>query len=229
MLETESTRGYLPENVSNEYVEETCARLQDMSLADFVSKGVGFFDGGIKKQDRLTMLGLFAEGTMRVLIVPHDSVMSLPVRAAVVVVMGTQYVSAGEMSSKSGDRQVHDYSLPKIVRMQSRAVRHSGAGHFFLFCQAEATDTLTRFLNDGLPLESELMESSVLMDWMRAQKGDWKGRKQDLVDALSFSFLARRVVTNPSYYDCSTRDRNETLSRMVDGLVEQVSWTQEES
>ncbi|KXN86403.1 Putative helicase mug81 [Leucoagaricus sp. SymC.cos] len=222
MLEMESTRGYLPENVSNNYIEDVCTRLQDTSLVDYVSKGVGFFHGGIKKQDRLTMLGLFAEGIIRVLIVPHDSVASLPVRAAVVVVMGTQYVSVGETASKSGDRQVHDYSLSKIVRMQSRAVRHSGAGHFFLFCQAEAKDTLTRFLNEGLPLESELLEGSVVVDWMKAQKVDWRQKKQDLVDALSFSFFARRVVTNPSYYDCSTQARNESLSRIVDGLIEQV-------
>lgn len=223
MLETESMRGYLPENISNEYIEDICTRLQDASLADFVSKGVGFFHSGIKKQDRLLMLGLFAEGAIRVLIVPHDSAMSLPVRAAVVVVMGTQYVSVTETSSSTGDRQVQDYSLAKIVRMQSRAVRHSGAGHFFLFCQAEAKDTLTRFLNDGLPLESELLKSSVLVDWMKAQKVDWNSKKQDLVDALSFSFLSRRVVTNPAYYDCSSKDRNENLSRIVDALVEEVS------
>ncbi|KAF5363477.1 hypothetical protein D9756_000504 [Leucocoprinus leucothites] len=222
MLEMESTRGYLPENASDEYVEDVCARLQDASLADFASKGIGFFHGGIKKQDRLLMLGLFAEGILRVLIVPRDSVTSLPVRAAVVVVMGTQYVSTGE-TSNLGDRQVLDYSLPEIVRMQSRAVRHSGAGHFFLFCQAEARDTLTRFLNDGLPLESDLAESPVVVEWMKAQKVNWEEKKQDLIDALSFSFLARRVVTNPSYYDYSSEDRNESLSRIIDGLVESAS------
>lgn len=229
MLEIESTRGYLPESISNEYVEDICARLQDASLVDFVSKGVGFFHGGVKKQDRLLMLALFAEGAIRVLIVPHESAMSLPVRAAVVVVMGTQYFGLSELSSSASDRQVQDYSLAEIVRMQSRAVRHSGTGHFFLFCQAETKDTLTRFLNDGLPLESELLDTSVLMEWMKAQKVDWKQRKQDLMDALSFSFLARRIITNPSYYDCSSSDRNENLSRIVDRLVEEAHQTQSES
>ncbi|KAF9451641.1 Sec63-domain-containing protein [Macrolepiota fuliginosa MF-IS2] len=225
MLEMESTRGYLPDSVSNNYIEDICTRLQDISLVDFVSKGIGFFHGGIKKQDRLLMLGLFAEGAIRVLIVPHDSAMSLPVRAAVVVVMSTQYVNVAEASSLSSDRarQVQDYSLPKIVRMQSRAVRQTGTGHFFLFCQAEAKDTLTRFLHDGLPLESELLESPVLVNWMKAQKGDWRQKEQDLMDVLSFSFLSRRAVTNPSYYDCSSKDWSENLSRIVDGLVEEVS------
>ncbi|KAJ3573353.1 hypothetical protein NP233_g2488 [Leucocoprinus birnbaumii] len=225
ILEMESTRGYLPENVSDEYVEDACARLEDASLADFVNKGIGFFHSGIRKRDRLAILSLFAEGTLRALIVPHDSILSLPVRAAVVVVMGTQYVSTGDTASSAGDRQILDYSLSKIVCMQSRAVRHSGPGHFFLFCQAEARDTLTRFLNDGLPLESELSESSVVVDWMQGQKVDWREKKQDLIDILSFSFLARRLVTNPSYYDSSSQDRNESLSRFVDRLVEQASQT----
>lgn len=223
MLEMESTRGYLPDGVTNEYIEDRCARLQDVSLADFIGKGVGIFHSGIKRQDRLLILGLFAEGAIRVLIVPHDSIMSLPVRAAVVVVMGTQYIDFAESSSNTGDRQVRDYSLAKIVRMQSHAVRHSSAGHFFLFCQAEAKDTLARFLNDGLPLESELLETPVLVNWMKTQKVDWEQKKQDLVDLLSFSFLSRRVATNPSYYGCLSKDRNENLSRIVDELVEQTS------
>ena len=220
-LEMESARGYIPETTSDEYIEDACVRLQDASLADFVSKGVGFFHGGIKKQDRLIILGLYAEGIIRVLIVPHDSVMSLPVRAAVVIVMGTQYIGTTERS-KSGDHQVLDYSLSTIVRMQSHAVRHSGAGHFFLFCQAEAKDTLTRFLSDGLPLESQIAKASTVVEWLKTRKSDWKDKKQDLINILSFSFLARRVATNPSYYDCTSTDRNGNLSRIVDGLFEQV-------
>jgi antiviral helicase SLH1 len=220
MLEMESSRGYLPDRIPDEYIEDVCARLNDTSLVDFISKGIGFFHGGVNKHDRLLMLGLFVEGAMRVLVVPHDSALSLPVRAAVVVVMGTQYFGLPGPSSDSSDRQLQDYSLAKIVRMQSRAVRHSETGHFFLFCQVEAKDTLTRFLNDGLPLESELLDSPLLMEWMKAQNLDWRRQKQDLMDVLSFSFLSRRMVTNPSYYDCSSKGKNENLSRIVDRLLE---------
>lgn len=220
MLEMESSRGYLPEKVPDEYIEGVCAQLNDTSLMDFISKGIGFFHSGINKHDRLLMLGLFVERAMRVLVVPHDSAMSLPVRAAVVVVMGTQYFSLPSTSSDSSDRQLQDYSLAKIIRMQSRAVRHSEIGHFYLFCQVEAKDTLTRFLNDGLPLESELLGSPVLMEWIKAQNLDWRRQKQDLVDVLSFSFLSRRIVTNPSYYDCPPEGKNPNLSRIVDRLLE---------
>ena len=115
---------------------------------------------------------------------------------------------------------MRDYSLEELVRMQGRAVRHNGAGHFHLFCQAEAKDTFLRFLTDGLPLESRLLEGDQLRSWYRQQRS--LGRiqtKQDGVDALSFTFLAHRLQTNPAFYDASPHgSKSDRLSRIVDEL-----------
>ena len=103
--------------------------------------------------------------------------------------------------------------------MQSKAVRHNGAGRFYLLCQAEGKDTITRFLNDGLPLESELLETETLRAWYKARRKDGTiGDKQQGVDVLSFTFLARRLVSNPAYYDARSIAVNELLSRIVDKL-----------
>ncbi|KAJ6539226.1 Sec63-domain-containing protein [Mycena capillaripes] len=212
-LEQETEKGYLPEGVAQDRLEDYLVRLRDASLVDVVSRGIGFFHEGIHKPDRNLMLELYAEGIIRVLIVPRDSCWTLPVRAAVVVVMGTQYAHA---EAEGADRQLRDYGLTELVRMQSRAVRHSGAGHFHLFCQAEGKDTFIRFLNDGLPLESGLLDSPELRAWYTAHA---RLDKQQLVDALSFTFLAHRIATNPTYYDCVSSSRDENLSRIVDDLV----------
>ncbi|KAF7968884.1 hypothetical protein HWV62_28912 [Athelia sp. TMB] len=215
-LNMETERGFLSAEVPADHIEEYLVRLQDSSLADFVSRGVGFFHDGIPKPDRTLMLELYAEGIIRVLIVPRDSCWTLPVRAACVVVMGTQYV---HMEGDGAERKVCEYELAELVRMQGRAVRHAGAGRFHLFCQAEVKDTITRFLTEGLPLESQLLESGELEAWHRAQvaSGALRGRQQ-AVDALSFTFLARRVVSNPVYYDATPGARDESLSRIVDAL-----------
>ena len=71
-----------------------------------------------------------------------------------------------------------------------------------------------RFLNDGLPLESDLVDSPELRVWAKAHLD-----KQQLVDMLSFTFLAHRIVTNPTYYDSVSSSRDENLSRIVDDLV----------
>jgi antiviral helicase SLH1 len=217
----ESEKGFVPLGFSGDYVEDYLVRIQDHSLVDFISRGVGFFHDGIPKPDRKLMLELYAEGIIRVLVVPRDSCWTLPVRAASVVVMGTQYVY---VEAEGSDRQLRDYELPELVRMQSRAVRHSGSGYFHLFCQAEAKDSFTRFLNDGLPLESQLLETHDLETWYHKQvRGDRIVGKQQAVDMLSFTFLARRVVSNPMYYDVTAGSRDENLSQIVDKLDEKVS------
>ncbi|KAJ6629115.1 Sec63-domain-containing protein [Mycena sp. CBHHK59/15] len=209
-LEAETDRGYLPDGMLQEHLEDYLARLHDPSLVDIVSRGIGFFHEGILRPDRTLMLELYAEGIVRVLIAPREACWTLPVRAAVVVVLGTQYAADG------ADRQLRGYALTELARMQSRAVRHSGAGHFHLFCPAEGKDTFVRFLADGLPLESALLGSPELHAWVaRHVQRD----KQQLVDALSFTFLAHRIATNPTYYDCVSDSRDENLSRIVDDLV----------
>ena len=218
-LEMETARGYIPDHVSDDVVSDYAARFRDFSLLDFITKGVGFFHPGIDKADRILMLDMFSEGVIRVLIVPKDSCWSVPVRAPVVIVMGTQYVHVGE---DGASRQIKDYSLTELVRMQSLAVQQSDNGHFYLFCQAEALETYSRFLDDGLPLESLLPESRTLRDWIKSFFGA-KLDKQHIMDVLSFTFLAQRVMSNPSYYGFKLRNQEESLSAIVDQLVEAIT------
>lgn len=217
VLESETDKGYLLDGVDPYHLEHLMTKIEDVSLVEFMTRGIGFYYEGMTRSDRTRTLELYADGIIRVLIVPHDSCWTLPVRAATVVVMGTQYL---HLASGGDERQLRDYRLEELVHMQGRGVRHHGnGGHFYLFCQAEAKDTITRFLHDGLPLESQLLENSDLKRWYKARKqaGDIRNR-QDGVDALSFTFLARRVMSNPIYYDASTGSRDDVLSRIVDTL-----------
>lgn len=219
-LNTEIERGFLPQSVPPLYVEDYSARLQDLTLVDFVTRGVGIFHSGMSKVDRNLILESFAEGVVRVLLAPRDACWQLPVRAGAVVVMGTQYM---HFEGDGSGSQLRDYSLVDVVQMQSRAVRHDSPGHFFLFCQAETRDTFSKFLAEGLPLESELLDSSVFEKWYQERRGDGSIRnKQDAVQALSFTLLARRLVSNPVYYDMEVGSQNEVLSRIVDRLEEPV-------
>jgi antiviral helicase SLH1 len=147
--------------------------------------------------------------------VARDACWTLPVRAAVVVVIGTQYYTAQEDGT---GRQLRKYTLEELVHMQGRAVRHGEMGHFHLFCQAEDKDTYMRFLEDGLPLESRLLRSNQLRQWYKHHRDREHIRnRQEGVQALSWTFLARRVASNPTYYD-NGGTRDECLSRIVDEL-----------
>jgi antiviral helicase SLH1 len=221
-LETGSETGYLPSDISAESLQSYINRLQDRGLSDFISKGVGFFShSGLHKQDRATILELYAVGIVRVLVVAREACWTLPVRAAVVVVMGTQYFT---VRNDGAERQLRNYTLEELVHMQGRAVvRHGDMGHFHLFCQAEDKDTYTRFLEGGLPLESRLLGSDQLRQWYKHHRDRGHIRnKQEGVQALSWTFLARRAASNPTYYD-SKGIRDECLSRIVDELEESIN------
>ncbi|KAH9943329.1 Sec63-domain-containing protein [Epithele typhae] len=213
-----ASNGFLPRDADAARLADVLRRVRDRELADLLARGVGLWHDGLVRPDRLLALELYAEGLVRVLVVPRDAAGALPVRGATVVVLGTQYVHAP--AGADTERQLREYPLQEVVRMQGKAVRHDGRGRFFLFCQAEGKDTVTRFLDDGLPLESRLLETDALRRWWKDRRADGGGvaDKQAAVDVLSFTFLARRLVSNPAYYDARSTAVNDLLSRIVDDL-----------
>ena len=209
--------GFLPESVSVFEAEGRIASLQEYDLANFASRGVGIIHKHIPIAARQVLLELFAEGLIRVLIIAREAVRSLPVQAGAVVVLGTQYI---EFDPSTSERRLKDYTLVEVVDMQSHAVQQSESGHFTLFCPVEDGERFSKFLtDDGLPLESQLLESELLPQWHKKKTEEGTIRnKQDAIDALSFTFLARRVVSNPAYYDLLHGSYSDILSRMVDRL-----------
>ncbi|KAF8493511.1 Sec63-domain-containing protein [Gautieria morchelliformis] len=211
------TRAFLGRGASAEDVEICLRRLHNSALSNLISHGIGIFHEGMHRADRTLMLQLYLEGIIRVLIVPREACWTVPVRASVVIVMGAQCIS----QISESDRQLRAYTIQEVAKMQACAVRPGQSGAFHLFCQAEQRDTFTRFLDEGLPLESTLMDSEVLNDWLQdMRKRGSIASKQDFVDALSFTYLARRLETNPLYYDGSPGKREHDISRHVDRLWE---------
>ncbi|THH12262.1 hypothetical protein EW145_g150 [Phellinidium pouzarii] len=202
-------QGYLPAHTSPDALEPNLARLQDPTLADLIMRGIGIFHDGMSRPDRALMLELYAEGIVRVLIIPRDACCMCALTGGVGADGGWR------------DRQVVDYTLAEIVHMQGRAARHALPGNFHLFCQAEGHETLARFLDEGLPLESTLHESPLFSDWLSVR---WKNGsitaadRQQTMDILSWTYLARRIESNPMYYGALSEACDRPLSRLVDRL-----------
>jgi len=214
-VQKEAARGYIPPDVSDDLLHDYCARLQDRSLIDFVVKGIGFFHSRINRADRLLILEMYAEGIISVLLAPRETCWSIPVRAVVVIVMGTQSLY---VEKEWADRQLKDYTIRELSRMQSRAVQQTGTGYFHLFCPGESLDTYTRFLENGLPLESDLLEPDNLGRWQSIFKH--RSTRKQLGDFLSFTYLSRRITSNPTYYGFKSRDRTVNTSSVVDQITE---------
>ena len=221
LADLNNIRGFVPPHVDQNGLEFRLARLRDRTLFDFVSKGVGFYHEGVGKGDLALILQMYVEGIIRVLIVPRRSCWSLPVRAGVVIIMGTQYVVGGGDKS---DRQVRDYDLEEMVRMQGRAIRPDLEGHLYLFCHPDAEGVFTRFLNEGLPLESSLLdEGPSVLDWIQRLRRAGppvteRGMKQEVRKLLSWTFLRHRISSNPVYYDIK-RGGDDVLWQAVNRIL----------
>ena len=222
LADLNNIRGFVPPHVDQNELDFHLEKLQDRTLVDFVSKGIGFYHEKVGKRDRALVLEMYVEGMVRVLIVPRYSCWTLPVRAGVAIIMGTQHVVVGEDKS---DRQVRDYELEEIVRMQGRAIRPGQDGHLYLFCHPDAKDIFARFLNEGLPLESSLLDAdSLIVDWIEKSRGaeavpmGERTKKQEVHKILSWTFLRRRIMSNPVYYNVN-RSGGEALSQAVEMVL----------
>lgn len=216
-LNSVTETGFLAKTASAIDVEERLGHSEDHIAANFASRGVGIFHRGISDTTRERILELFAEGVIRVLVVTREACWRLPARAGAVVVVGTQYICVNPSTS---ERQLRDYTLLELMEMQSWAVQQSFPGHFTLFCPVEDGEMFSRFLNDdGLPLESKLLETDLLSTWYtESMEGGTLRNKEDAIQALSFTFMARRLVSNPTYYDVEDSTRDEVLSSISQRL-----------
>lgn len=150
---------------------------------------------------------------------------------------------------RTSDRKTRNYNLQELVKMQGFAAQPSletaesrnsaegATGRFYLMCQSEQQEIYLKFLNEGLPLESSLVgtllrktqfQSIVALQDMLDDVTSWtrdvvhKSRsptRQDFMDILSWSFLSRRIHSNPVYYGTALGFENERLSRLVDDFL----------
>ena len=220
-------------------VEPLVQRIRDPALLEPILHGIGYIIPGMTPRDLSLVLELFASGILRALIVPREACWTLPVRAETVVVMGAQYTQTMGTFER-GDRQVVSYTRQELVKMQGFAVRSahqtSTGGRMFVMCQAEQATTISRVLNDGLPLEStlpSLLQRRSTPEAISALSGLLKHRqpppppqfhrprvpdlrKRDIMDMIGWTYLARRIKSNPTYYDMHRGKEGEELSRLVD-------------
>ncbi|KZS97906.1 Sec63-domain-containing protein [Sistotremastrum niveocremeum HHB9708] len=210
-----NVHGFLGPEAEPENLQGYLYRLRNPSLMEPLLHGIGVYHHEVNRDDQELILRLFVEGVVRVLIAPRDACWTIPVRANVIV-MGTQYIS---VTPGSSNVQLKDYDIRELVQMQGRAAVHGAVGHFHVLCQSETRSTIMRFLEEGLPLESHLLEDPVLARWIaRARASGLIQSPQDIMDVLSWSFLRHRISSNGLYYDAKTQSPEETLSRLADTL-----------
>ncbi|CAI5719859.1 unnamed protein product [Peronospora effusa] len=198
--------------------------LEDGALLHTMENGVGYCTNLMASRNREYVLNRFATGKIQVLIVPQSmawELRSAQINAFMVVIMGVQFYDGRE-------HRYVDYQLADVFQM-TKFANHaaSPAVKCVLFCHASKKKFYAKFLYDPLPAESQL--EHFLSDHINAEiVTKTIESKQDAVDYLTWTFMYRRFMKNPNYYNLHG-STNVHLSDHLSELVETTVNALEES
>jgi pre-mRNA-splicing helicase BRR2 len=195
-------------------LEELIESFREPALKQVVAFGVGFVHTGMVESDWKTIISLYRDGVVRVLVCPADLCWKVRCLAHLVVVMGTESYDGRE------GRHV-DYPIVDLLHMMGRHNVDS-TGKCVIMCHGPKKEHLKKLLYDPLPIESHI--DSYLHDPLNSEiVTKTISSMQDAIDFLTWTFLYRRFVKNPTYYGLrgtSNAFISQHLSEMVETVVE---------
>jgi len=184
----------------DEYIEAIAQSLNDKSLCHTITFGIGLHHAGITSHDREVVEKLFLEGAIQVLIATATLAWGVNLPAHLVIVKGTEFFD-GKLS-----RYV-DYPVTDILQMMGRAGRpqFDKEGVAVIMCEESKKTFLKKFLYEPFPVESCLGDR--MCETINAEISI--GTINSYTDAIAYlkwTFYARRVKLNPSYYGAKSSE-----------------------
>ena len=206
---------FLPHDVDLNEIKDIAKKIREPTLQQVVSTGIGFMHEGMLASDQDEVIRLYEKGIVRVVVIPFDLCWKLNIAAHVVVVMGTEYYDGRE-------KRHLDYSIADMLQMIGKASRPQidSSGKCVLFCHAPKKERLKKLLYEALPIESHL--DHYLHDHLNSEIVTRTiCNMQDAVDYITWTFLYRRLLKNPNYYNIQGTS-NSHLSEHISDMVETV-------
>ncbi|CBQ67684.1 probable RNA helicase [Sporisorium reilianum SRZ2] len=219
------TDGYL--GLPSEEIESILPHILDTSLHEALVHGIGIVHERTAPQDRTVIEHLYEQGLVKVVVTTRDCLWSTTLRAALVVVMSTQYVRITKAhSTGASDRELVDYTLAELGRAQSLAVRAgtisepNPPGECLVLCQTDKAGMLEKMLQTGVPLHSSLLQDEqrgapLLPTVLDEIVGGVVTRQEHVIDLLSWTVLPAELTRNPTYYDCASSDVESVAARLT--------------
>eukprot|EP00501_MAST-03F_sp_TOSAG23-6_P000199 GSMAST32.ASY1.ANO1.202.1 assembled CDS len=204
---------------SRQFIEIAISKCRDSALKQTLAFGVGIHHAGLSAKDRCVVEELFLNNKIQVLCCTSTLAWGVNFPAHLVVIKGTEYF----------DGKTHryiDFPITDILQMMGRAGRPQFDNHGVacILTHAPKKNFLKRFLYDPFPVESSLIGS--LPDHFNAEiAGGTIQSRNDAVDYLTWTFLFRRILQNPSYYnldDATPSGMRNFLFELVDNCLVQL-------
>merc|ERR1711871_276731 len=199
-------------------MEAVCATVRDQALRRCLAFGIGIHHGGLSLHDRKTAESLFLEGKIQVLVCTATLAWGVNLPAHLVILKGTEFFD-GKTS-----RYV-DYPITDVLQMMGRAGRpqFDDKGVACILVHEPKKNFYRKFLYEPFPVESQMLKAAhVLYDQLNAEiaTGSVKS-KADAINYLTWTFMWRRLVQNPSFYgldDTSDEGVLNFLLNLIDAV-----------
>ena len=202
----EKTRAFI--RCDADELDTAAAGCRDPSLRHTLGFGVGLHHAGLPEADRRIVEALFVQGKILVLVATSTLAWGVNTPAHLVVVKGTEFYDAST-------RQYVDYPITDVLQMMGRAGRpqFDKYGVAVVMVAEGKKSFYKKFLYEPFPVESSL--AGQLADHLGAEiAGGTVRSAQDAVDWLTWTFLFRRMLKNPAYYDMPSTDAADVSTRL---------------
>ncbi|CAJ1934944.1 unnamed protein product [Cylindrotheca closterium] len=198
-------------------IESVVENIQDEALRHTLAFGIGLHHAGLVSSDRDVVERMYLTGDIRVLVATATLAWGVNLPARLVIVKGTEFYD-GKVS-----RYV-DYPLTDVLQMIGRAGRpgFDTEGKAVVMVETSKKNFYKKFLYTPFPVESCLKER--LCENLNAEIAN--GTVSSLLDAtgyLTWTFFARRVKANPSYYGADSGSEEDVEAFLLSVATETVS------
>lgn len=209
-------------NMAEQELDTAVAAVKDPNLKHMLAFGIGLHHAGMLSSDRKVVENLFLERKIQVLVATSTLAWGVNFPAHLVVVKGTEYF----------DPKTHRYvdmPITDVLQMMGRAGRpqFDNSGTAVVLVQDSKKNFYHKFLHSPFPVESSLLDC--LHNYINAEVvGGAIKSLQDAVDYVTWTFLFRRLLVNPSYYGLEDV-KPETVNAFLVQLLTEIIADLEES
>eukprot|EP00916_Digyalum_oweni_P005755 GHVL01009972.1.p1 GENE.GHVL01009972.1~~GHVL01009972.1.p1 ORF type:complete len:1298 (-),score=239.47 GHVL01009972.1:4009-7524(-) len=184
-------------NMPHDELLATQRQLTDPILRDSISYGIGMHHAGLKEGDRKIVEELFLLGRIQVLVATSTLAWGVNFPAHLVIIKGTEYFD-GRL------KRYVDCSITDVLQMMGRAGRpqFDTSAVACVFLHEPKKNFYKTFLYEPFPVESSLADQ--LADHINAEVVAGSiNNAQEAIEYIMWTYLFRRLVANPGYYDPS--------------------------
>lgn len=151
----------------NRYLDSVSSKISEVTVRTTLEHGIGILHDGMSDQEKSLIKRLYQEGSIRLLVVVYTLSWSIDdFQSHLVVILDAERFDGQEHKSI-------EYSIPDMLQMMGRANLTVKAGsasssqaRCILYCHTPKKEYFIKFLQEPLPIESQLDHS--LQDHLNA-------------------------------------------------------------